>query len=63
MVTQLSAASPSPNFYQGKKLCSKINSVYFLAICANFPRKTEKFELEVVGVGILATGFCFHCSY
>ena len=44
MVTQLSAASPSPNFYQGKKLCSKINSVYFLAICANFPRKTEKFD-------------------
>ena len=31
----------------------KNNSVYFLAICANFPCKIEKFELEVVGVGIL----------
>ena len=26
----------------------KNNSVYFLAICAKFPNKIEKFELEVV---------------
>ena len=38
-------------------------SVYFLAICANFPCKFEKFELEVVGVGILGTGFCFQGSH
>ena len=37
----------------------KNNSVNFLAICANFPSKIEKFELEVVRVGILGTGFCF----
>ena len=34
-------------------------SIYFLAICVNFPCKIEKFELEVVGIGILATGFAF----
>ena len=41
------------------KVMLKNNRVYFLAICANFPCKIEKFELEVVGVGILGTGFCF----
>ena len=29
------------------------NCGYFLAICANFPYKIEKFEWEVVGVGII----------
>ena len=29
----------------------KNDSVYFLAIFANFPFKIEKFLLEVVGVG------------
>ena len=33
------------------------------ATCANFPCETEKFELEVVGVGILGTGFCFMGSH
>ena len=37
----------------------KNNSFYFLAICVNFPCKIEKLELEVVGMGILGTGFCF----
>ena len=41
----------------------KNNNVYFLAICVNFPCKIEKFELEVVGVGILGTGFCFQGSH
>ena len=41
-----------------EELCSKNNSVCFLPICAKFPCKTEKFELEVVGLGILGTGFC-----
>ena len=31
----------------------------FLAICVNFSYKTEKFQLEVVCLGILGTGFCF----
>ena len=61
MVTQISAASPSPNFHWGKSYVKKI-SVYFLAICANFPCKTEKFELENIGAGILGTGFCFQGS-
>ena len=41
----------------------KNNIVYFLEICANFPCKTEKFELEVVVVGILGTEFCFQGSH
>ena len=41
----------------------KNNRVYFLAICVNFPCKIVKFELEVVGVGIFATGFCFQGSH
>ena len=41
----------------------KNTSVYFLAICANFPSKIEKFESEVVGVNILWTGFCFQGSH
>ena len=45
-------------FIQGR-ITLKNNSVYFLAICTNFPCKIEKFELEVVGVGTLGTGFCF----
>ena len=32
-------------------MLKKNNSAYFLTICANFPCKIEKFELEVVGVG------------
>ena len=56
MVTQISAASPSPNFHLGKSYVKKI-TVYFLAICANFPCKIEKFQLEVVGVGILDFAF------
>ena len=46
-----------------KTYVKKNNSVYFLAICANFPRKIEKFELEVVSVDILGTGFCFQGSH
>ena len=38
-------------------------SVYFLAVCANFPCKIEEFELKIVGVGILGTGFCFQGSH
>ena len=53
----ISGASVSPIFHSGK-LCEKNNSM-FLLICANFPRKTRKFELEVAGLGVLATGFCF----
>ena len=34
----------------------KNNSVYFLAICGNFPCKIQKFELEVVGICMLGTG-------
>ena len=56
MVTQISAALPSPSFHSGKSYVKKI-SAYFLAICANFPCTIEKFELEVVGVGILGTVF------
>ena len=41
----------------------KNNRVYFLAICVNFPCKIVKFELEVVGVGIFGTGFCFQGSH
>ena len=37
----------------------KNNSVYFLAICVNFPCKIEKFELEVLSMGILGTRFYF----
>ena len=56
MVMLISGASPSPIFHSGK-LC-KNNSV-FLLIYAKFPCKTEKFELEFAGLGVLATGFCF----
>ena len=68
LVTQIAAASPSPNFHTGKSCVKKIAniiiiSVYFLAICANFPFKIEKFELEVAGVSILGTRFCFQGSY
>ena len=38
-------------------------SVYVLAICVNFPCKIVKFELEVVGMGSLGTGFCFQGSH
>ena len=56
LVTQISAASPSPKFYLGKSYVKKNNSVYF-------PCKIEKFELENVGVDILGTGFCFQGSH
>ena len=62
MVMQISAASPSPNFHSGKSYVKKI-SVYFLAICVNFSSKIEKFELEVIGMGILGTGLCFQGSH
>ena len=42
-----------------EELYFKNDSVYFLAMCANFPCKTEKFEWEAVDVGILGTGFYF----
>ena len=58
---QISAASPSPNFRSGKGYVKNI-SVYFLAICANFLCKIEKFELEVAGVGILETGFALRAA-
>ena len=61
MVT-VSAALPSPDHHSAKSYVKKI-SVYFLAICADFPCKTEKFELEVAGVGILGTGFCVQGSH
>ena len=60
MVTQISAASPSPNVHSGK---SYVKKIVFLAICANFSRKIEKFELEVVCMGVLGTGFCFQASH
>ena len=47
-------------FTEGRVMLKKC--VYFLAICANFPCKTEKFELENIGAGILGTGFCFQGS-
>ena len=52
MVTQISAASQSPNFQSGNSYVKKL-SVYFLEICAYASRKIEEFELEVVGMGIL----------
>ena len=63
MVPQVSTASPSPNFHSGTSYVKKNNSVYFLAICVNFPCKVEKVELEVVGVDILGTRFCFQGSH
>ena len=41
----------------------KNNMAYFVTICANFPCKIEKFELEVVGVGILGTRSCCQGSH
>ena len=55
----ISGASPSLSFHSGKSYVQKIIESVILLICANFPCKTEKFELEVVGLGILGTGFCF----
>ena len=53
----------SPHFHSGKSYVKKI-TVYFLPICTNFSYKIEKFELEVVGMGILWTGFfCFQGSH
>ena len=47
----ISAASPSPNFHSWKGYVKNITMfMYFLAICAKFLCKIEKFELEVVGV-------------
>ena len=51
MVMLISGASSSPNFHSEQFL--------FLVICANFPCKIEKFELEVVGVSILGKEFGF----
>ena len=58
MVMLISGASSSPNFHSGNN-CIKKWQFLFLVICANFPGKIEKFELEVVGVGILGKGFGF----
>ena len=58
MVTQISAASQSPNFHLGKSyiyIYVKNISVYVFRISVNF-------ELEVVGVGILGTLLCFESS-
>ena len=52
MVTQISVALSSLNFYSWKSYFLKIG-IYFLAICANSPCKIEKSELSVVDVGIL----------
>ena len=60
MVTQISAALPSASFHSGKSYVKKITMSTF---CANFPCKIEKFELKVVGVGILGKGFCFQGSH
>ena len=57
------AASPSPSFHSGKSHVKKNNSVYFLAICASFPCKTEKFVLEIIGMDILGTGVRFQGSH
>ena len=67
LVTQIAASSPSPNFHTGKSCVKKITniiiiSVYFLAICANFPFKIEKFELEVAEVSILGQDFAFRAA-
>ena len=59
MVTQISAALPFPNFHSGKSYVKKNNSVWFLAICVNYSCKIEKFEVEVVGIGVLGTRFGF----
>ena len=61
IVMQISAALPSADFHSGKSYVKK-NSVYFLAICAKFPCKIEKFELEVASVTILG-GFCLQGSH
>ena len=53
----MSAAWPSPKFHLREIYVKKI-SVYFLAICANFPCRIKKLELKVGNVGILGTGFC-----
>ena len=45
-------------FTQGRVML-KNNIVYFLAIYANFPCKTEKFKLEVVSVDFLKIRFYF----
>ena len=39
------------------------NSIYFIAISATSQVKLLKFELKVVGMGILGTGFCFQSSH
>ena len=61
MATQISAASPAPNFHSEKSYIKKI-FVYYLAICINLPSKIEKFESEVVGVGVLGTGVSYQGS-
>ena len=63
MVMQIADASPSLNFHSGRSYVKKSNTVYLLAICVNFPCKIEKFELEVLGIGILGTGFCFQGNH
>ena len=62
MVMQISAAWPFANFHSGKSY-SKKTSVYFLAVCVNFPCKIEKFELEVAGMDVLGTGIYLQGSH
>ena len=61
MVMQFSAASPSTNFHSGSYV--KKNKCLLFSDLHQLPCKIEKFELEVVGVGILGTGFCFQGSH
>ena len=59
MIIKISPALPSLNFHSEKSYIKKNKSVYFSAICANLPCKIDNFELEVVGVDILGSGYCF----
>ena len=56
-VPQVSEVSHTEgNYSYANMLCQKNNSVYFLAICANFSCKAGKFESKVVSLHILETG-------
>ena len=45
------------------RIMLKNKSIYFSAICVNFPCEIEKFESEVVVLDILGTGFCFQGNH
>ena len=57
MVMIISGASSCLSLIQGRAMLK--NKCLFLVICANVPYKTDKFELEAVGLGTLVIGFCF----